>query len=856
MPTTSDGSALDPFFAQFGWEPFEFQREAWAAYLAGRSGLVHAPTGLGKTYAALGGPVHEALAGGDAGGALRLVWMTPLRALANDTAEALRRMIDWAGLPWAVDLRHGDVSGAARARQKKRLPEVLVTTPESLTLLLSYPDAPERFRGVGCAVCDEWHELLGTKRGVQAELALARLRRLSPAMRTWGLSATLGNLDEALAVLVGGADPAIRSQEPVLIRGQHDKEIVVETLLPEVIEKFPWAGHLGTKLVEAVVAKLHGARSTLIFTNTRSQAELWHQSLLKAAPELHGQLELHHGSLDRDLRRHVEARLDAGELRGVVCTSSLDLGVDFTPVEQVIQIGSPKGVARLTQRAGRSGHQPGAVSRLVGVPTNALEIIEFGAARDALARGEIESRRPVRLPLDVLVQHIVTTGLAGHTTPDELLAEVRSTFAFAGLHEADWQWALEFVTGTGGVLEAYPEYAKVAFDEAGKLVPTAPRIAKMHRMGIGTIASDTEVTVKMQRGAVLGNIEERFVSMLTPGDVFHFAGRKLELVRMRGMVAEVRKARPKSGPTPTWQGGRSPLSTELAVAVSRQLRAYAATADAAPRVPGKAKKVAKKAGKNSAKTGAQNRAGADQSGPALEAMLQPETRTIAPLLDLQHERSRLPSTDYLLVEYVRLDRTSNLFVFPFAGRLVNEGLAALFAFRLTREAPLTLKTTVNDYGFSLQCARKFAVDEGQVRTFLSPENLAADLLDCMNTAELARRQFREIARVAGLVFQGYPGQQKSAKQLQMSSGLLYDVFAQYDPGNRLVEQAKRELLDRQLEQTRLRAALERCAQIPFVLHQTEKVSPMAFPLYAEALHDQVSSESWHERAARLAAGME
>lgn len=806
-------ASLDPFFASLGWVPFDFQREAWDAYERGASGLVHAPTGLGKTYAALGGPIREALCAGDEGGGLRVVWVTPLRALANDTADALRRMIDWVELPWQVDLRHGDVSSASRARQNKRMPEVLVTTPESLTLLLSYPDAAKRFSQVRCAVCDEWHELLGNKRGVQAELALARLRRLAPGLRTWGLSATLGNLNEALAVLIGKLAPG--TPAPQLIRGQHDKRIVVETLLPEVIERFPWAGHLGTKLIHAVVSRLHEARSTLIFTNTRSQAELWHQALLKAEPALQSQLALHHGSLDRKLRCQVEAQLDRGELLGVVCTSSLDLGVDFAPVEQVIQVGSPKGIARLTQRAGRSGHQPGAVSRLVGVPTNALEIIEFGAAREALERGEIECRHPVRLPLDVLVQHLVTVALAKDTTEADLLAEVRATHAFAQLTDDDWRWALAFVTGTGGVLEAYPEYAKVAIDATGVLAPTSPRMTQLHRMSIGTISSDTEIAVKMQRGALLGSIEERFIAMLQPGDVFHFAGRKLELVRLRGMVAEVRPARPKSGPTPTWQGGRSPLSTELAQAVSRQLWAYES-----------------------------------QKGP------QPETTVVAPLLELQRERSRLPSMDYTLVELIGVRRTTNLFVYPFAGRLVNEGLAALCAFRLSREEPLTLKTTLNDYGFSLQSARRFTIDEARLRRLLATENLAADLLACINAAEMARRQFREIARVAGLVFQGYPGQRKSAKQLQMSSGLLYDVFAQYDPSNLLLRQAQQELLDRQLEQTRLKAALDRLETNPVELQMPNQVTPLAFPLWAEQLHDQMSSESWHERAARLAAELE
>lgn len=797
--------------------PFDFQRKAWEAYQSGKSGLVHAPTGIGKTYAAFGGPVLEALKDGTGQGkrssGLQVLWITPLRALANDTADALSRMLEAVGLNWAVGIRHGDVSSATRQRQRRRLPEVLVTTPESLTVLLSYPDAAGKFAGLRCIVCDEWHELIGNKRGIQAELALARLRAIEPPVRTWGLSATIGNLHDALDVLVG--DSGVPTE---LITGKHQKIIEIETLLPETIEQFPWAGHLGIRLVPQVIEQIKKARTTLVFTNTRSQTEIWYQSILKAAPELEGKLAVHHGSLNRDVRQAVEAQLDAGELQAVVCTSSLDLGVDFSPVEQVIQVGSPKGIARLTQRAGRSGHQPGAVSKIYGVPTNALEIMEFAAAREAVQRGEIEDRPTLRNPLDVLLQHVITLSLTGALTEEQLYREVKATAAYRSLSEEDWQWVLGFAKGTVGALQAYPEYQKVKIVE-GRLTVPENRHIKMHRMSIGTITSDSEVTVKLIKGPSLGQIEERFVSRMKPGHRFTFAGRVVELVRFSSMTAYVKKASRKAGETPAWAGGRSPLSSELALAVSREI--------------------------------------ANAAKPDVDPLTLPvEMQRIGSLLALQRQRSQLPGRDYLLVEQCRYKRTSNIFFYPFAGRLVHEGLAALTAFRLTRELPLTLRTTVNDYGFSLQSAKQFELTHEQLRAMLSPDNLTEDLLECMNTTELARRQFREISRIAGLVFQGYPGQQKTVRNLQMSSGLLYDVFVKYDPDNRLVWQAKAELLERQLEQTRLLATLKEIANLEMHLQTIKTLTPFAFPLWAESLHEQVTSESWADRVAVFAEELE
>ncbi|MDX2176926.1 MAG: ligase-associated DNA damage response DEXH box helicase [Candidatus Sumerlaeia bacterium] len=805
MPHAHPHAPLRRWFSDRGWKPAQFQEEAWASYLAGESGLVHAPTGLGKTLAVWGGPLLEALAAEENDG-LRALWITPLRALAANTVASLREALAAFGLDLAVELRTGDVSSAKKARQRERPPFCLVTTPESLSLLLSYADTAESLRRLRCVVVDEWHELLGSKRGVQTELCLARLRALAPGLRTWGLSATLGNLDEARDALLGAVSGAGR-----LVSAEAPKEIAIETLLPDEMERFPWAGHLGLKLLPRVVEAVERASSTLLFTNTRSQAELWFNAFLALRPDWEPRLGLHHGSLDRELREQAERGIDSGALRCVVCTSSLDLGVDFAPVEQVIQIGSPKGIARLLQRAGRSGHRPGAPSRVLCVPTNALELVEFSAARAAAEARRIESRAPITGPLDVLAQHVVTLALAGGVAPEAALAEARATRAYASLTGEQWGWVLDFLKHGGRALGAYPQYRRIV-EREGRLVPAGDRVARAHRMAVGTIASDAAVSVRFQNGATLGSIEESFAAWIKPGDRFLFAGRVVECVRFREMAMDVKRAAAATRSVPKWMGGRMPLSTQLADAVRARFHEAA-------------------------------------RGEHADA----EMRAVAPLLELQERWSKIPLPHETLIERTRSREGHHAYVFAFAGRLAHEGMAALAAFRIARRAPITFTTCANDYGFELVSRKPFPLGEEEWRAALSPGALLEDLLACLNGTELAKRKFREVARVAGLVSTGFPGQSKSAKQVQMSSGLLYDVFAQFDPENLLLHQARREVLDEQLEVTRLRAALERVAAGPLVLRETERLTPLSFPLWAERIRESVSSESWAERLERMVA---
>ena len=439
------GQAVDAWFEQRGWTVFPFQRRVWDAALEGRSGLLHANTGAGKTYAVWFAAVLRGA--GRRGAGLRVLWITPMRALAADTERALTESAASLAPSWKVGSRTGDTTSAQRASQSRAMPAALVTTPESLSLMLSHPQARQNFSALDMVIIDEWHELMGSKRGVQVQLALARLRRWHPGLVVWGLSATMGDLARALDVLLGGAPG-------VLVEGDLKKEIRVDTLIPPNPSRFPWGGHLGMAMLGPVVDEIAQHQATLVFTNTRSQSELWYQHIIEARPDWAGLVALHHGSLDRESREWVELGLKNGQLKAVVCTASLDLGVDFLPVERVLQVGSAKGIARLLQRAGRSGHAPGRISRVTLVPTNTMELLEAAGAKLAVARRRIEARVPPNKPFDVLVQHLVTIALGGGFRSEELFDEVRSAWSYRNLTAEEWQWALDFVARGGQSLVA------------------------------------------------------------------------------------------------------------------------------------------------------------------------------------------------------------------------------------------------------------------------------------------------------------------------------------------------------------------------------------------------------------------
>ncbi|WP_188981248.1 ligase-associated DNA damage response DEXH box helicase [Pseudomonas matsuisoli] len=803
------------WFARNGWKPFPFQKDVWSAIRRGESGLLHASTGSGKTYAVWLGVLNRLAKdskSADKPAPLQALWITPMRALAADTARALQRPIDDLNINWTLGLRTGDTGSAERARQARRLPSAMVTTPESLTLLLTRADAQQAFKSLQVVVVDEWHELLGNKRGVQLQLALARLRHWNPGLIVWGLSATLGNLAHA-------HDTLLYPRQGRLVQGRVEKTLHVDTLLPENIERFPWAGHLGLRMLSQVVAGLDSAQTSLVFTNTRAQSELWYQAILGARPDWAGLIALHHGSLAREVRDWVEQGLKQGQLKAVVCTSSLDLGVDFLPVERVLQIGSPKGVARLMQRAGRSGHAPGRPSRVTLVPTHSLEVVEAAAAQNAIAAGRVEGRASPEKPLDVLVQHLVSMALGGGFRPDDLLAEIRTSWAYRALTDDEWAWALAFVRHGGHSLTAYPDYQRVEPDAGGVWRVPDRRLALRHRMSIGTIVSDASLSVrywsKGGSGGSLGSVEEGFIARLRPGDCFLFAGRLLELVRVENMTAFVNRASGKKPAVPRWNGGRMPLSSELATAV------------------------------------------VEAFGRAAQGHYDsPELQLVRPLLDVQAHWSALPVPGTLLAETMKSREGWHLFLYPFAGRHVHLGLGSLLAWRMGQRQPATFSIAVNDYGFELLSPTEVDWPSWLDDTLFAPSHLLHDVLASLNAGELARRRFREIARVAGLVFSGYPGAQKSTRQLQASSGLFFDVFRQYDPENLLLTQAQEEVLKQELDVDRLQATLDHLRDMRLDVHSLKRATPLAFPLMVERLRESMSSEKLVDRIRRMVADLD
>lgn len=802
----------EKWFASRGWRVFDFQREAWLAYLKGKSGLVNAPTGSGKTYSLMMPIALEFMQQFPTDYQSRklkhvqAIWITPIRALSKEIELSASRLFEGLQLNWKAGIRTGDTSLKDRERQKKDPPALLITTPESLHLLLAQKGYAEFFKELKVVVADEWHELMGSKRGVQIELALSRLKTIVPSLRVWGISATIGNMEEAMHTLLG---ESYHQQQHCFVRASIKKNIEIISVMPDELETMPWAGHLGIQLLDKVVSILNQSTSTLIFTNTRSFAEIWYQRLLDYAPELSGLIAMHHSAISQELRSWVEDQLQLGKLKAVVCTSSLDLGVDFRPVETVIQVGSPKGVARLLQRAGRSGHQPGATSKIYFVPTHSLELTEAAAVREAIQHQIVEHRFPYIRSFDVLVQYLVTLAVSDGFRAEEILREIRTTFSYSSITDDEWNWLLNFITTGGESLQAYDEYRKVIVDK-GLYKVESRMVAMRHRLSIGTIVGDSSLLVKYQSGKYLGSIEEYFISRLTPGDTFWFAGKSLELIRIKDMEVHVRNSKRKTGAVPSWQGGRMPLSSQLSDLIRNKLH---------------------------------------------EVVHHQETDVeltfLKPLFDLQRQRSLLPDKHEFLIEYFETAEGYHVVMFPFEGRSVHEGLAALVAHRLSQLTPLTFSIAMNDYGFELLSDQPVPIEEAIETNLLGIENLSRDIQQSINATEMARRKFRDIAAIAGLVFKGYPGKPVKDRHLQSTSQLFFEVFHDYEAHNLLFRQAYEEVMDFQLEEARLRLALERIATQKIKLTHPEKPTPFAFPIMVDRMREKLTSEQLKDRIQRM-----
>ena len=796
------------WFKQQGWKPHAFQKEMWKKISEGHSGLLNAPTGYGKTFALWFGVLHHYLEQNKkekVQRGLHCLWITPLKALSKEIESATSRVCYDLKIDYAVGLRTGDTSAADRARYKKQMPEGLITTPESMHLMIAQKGYADTFKNLQFVVIDEWHELLGSKRGVQVELALSRLRAINPQLKVWGISATIGNLDEAMHILMGA-----KHDKGIMVKANIKKKTIIETVFPDTLEKFPWAGHLGISLAHKLLPIIHKSKTTLVFTNMRSQTETWYRQLLEVDPDLSGQLAIHHGSLSEDTRKWVEEALHAGKLKAVVCTSTLDLGVDFRPVDTVIQIGSPKGVARFMQRAGRSGHHPGATSMIHFLPTHSLEIIEGSAVREAIKNNRVESRVPHIRSFDVLIQYLVTLAVSDGFKPEEIYNEIIQTHCYASVTREEFDWCLRFITQGGKSLQAYDEYQKVDIVE-GVFKVTKKRIAMLHRLSIGTIVSDVMMSVKYVGGKSLGQVEEWFISRLNPGDVFWFSGKKLELVRIKGMEAQVKKPESnKKGIIPAWMGGRMSLSSQLTSTIRHQLNEY--------------------------KKG---------------IIRDKELKFLIPLFKEQEKRSVLPDENELLIEKVFTKEGYHVFVYPFEGRYVHEGMAAVMANRIALFKPITFSIAFNDYGFELLSDQDIPIEDAVDSNLFSSMHLEEDVMKSVNTTEMAKRKFRDIANIAGLIFSGYPGKQVKTKHLQASSQLFFQVFEEYESDNLLLRQAYDEVMEFQLEIVRLRNAFERIEKQKIIIQHPESLTPFSFPIFAESFREKFTSEEIEDRLRRI-----
>ena len=808
------------WFNQQGWKPFPFQKKTWDAYLKGKNGLLNAPTGSGKTYALWVPIVLEYLKQNPdyktkPQKGLKAIWITPLRALSVEIAQAATRFAEETNSGLTVGIRTGDTSQKERAAQKKSMPDLLITTPESLHLLLSSKNYPKLFKNLNAIVVDEWHELLGSKRGVQTELALSRLKTVSKNLKIWGISATIGNLPQAQEVLLGAESEAL--QNSILIKANIQKQIEVKSIIPESMEKFPWRGHLGLHLLDEVIPILNNSKTTLVFTNTRSQCELWFQKLMNKYPEFAGEVAMHHGSINKETRLWVEQAIRNESLKAVICTSSLDLGVDFAPVETIIQIGGPKGVARFLQRAGRSGHQPGKASRIYFLPTHAIELIEAAALQKAVEKKAVEDRIPYLQSFDVLVQYLTTLAVSDGFYPNEIYPEIKSTFCFQGLTEDEWRWCLNFITKGSQSLQTYDEYKKVEIEEDGKFKVNHRGVAMRHRLQIGTIVSDAMLTVKYVKGGFIGTIEEWFVSKLKPGDVFTFAGRNLELSRIKGMQVLVRKSKKKTAKVPSWMGGRMTFSAQMSELLREEL--YEA-----------------------AESLAVTSSGVEKS---------PELTALQPILERQQLESIIPKQNEFLIETFKTREGYHAIFYPFEGRFVHEALGSLLAYRISLLSPISFSIAFNDYGFELLSDQEIDMQQVLDNDLFSAEFLMDDLYKSLNATEMARRKFRDIAVVTGLVFTGYPNKLVKSKHLQSSSQLLFDVFRDYEDDNLLFQQAFRETFEHQLEEGRLRLALERIHQQKIVWKSCQKPTPFSFPIITDRLREKLSSEKLEDRIQRM-----
>ena len=775
------------WFARQGWVPRPHQLAMLDAARAGESALLIAPTGGGKTLAGfLPSLVDLAEAPRDG---LHTLYVSPLKALATDIARNLVRPVEEMGLTVSIETRTGDTPANRRARQRVAPPHLLLTTPESLAVLLSMPDADKMFAGLNCIVMDEVHALAGTKRGDQLALGVARLGTLAPRARRVGLSATVAH-PAAIAAYVGAA-------RTISVADGAPPELSM--MLPE--GELSWSGHMGLEAAPQVMARIRGAGTTIVFVNTRAQAELMFQALWKLNdPTL--PIALHHGSLEVEQRRRVEAAMAGGKLRAVVATSSLDLGIDWGGVDQVIQVGAPKGVSRLLQRVGRANHRMDEASRAVLVPANRFEVLECEAAMLGVAASELDGDPPRPGGLDVLAQHLLGLACAAPFRPDDVFAEVRRAAPYSDLARTDFEDVLRFVEHGGYALAAYDRWRKLFRDSEGRVHVRSARVAAQHRMNIGTIVEAPLLKVRLvgkrRIGPVLGEIEEYFVSLLRPGDTFMFAGRLLKFLRLHEMAVECAEGGTGEPMVPAYEGGRMPLTTNLADRVRGLLQDP-------PRWP-----------------------------------LFPEQ--VQEWLRLQRARSRMPGRNDLLVEtFPRGDRWY-LVAYCFEGRNAHQTLGMLLTRRMERAGMAPLGFVATDYVLGVWSANR----PTDIAALFDQDMLGDDLETWLADSSMLKRTFRNVAVIAGLIERHHPGAEKSRRQVTVNSDLIYDVLRKHQPDHILLRAARADAASGLIDVGRVAGMLARVRGR--IVHMVlSRVSPLAVPVLLEIGRESVRTAEDEEK---------
>ncbi len=769
--------AIASWFATRRWQVRRHQRKMLTAARAGQHALLTAPTGAGKTLAGFL-PTLVDLAKGGTGG-LHTLYISPLKALAVDVQRNLLTPVEEMGLPVTVETRSGDTPSNRKARQRRDPPDILLTTPESLHLLLSFPDSFTLFANLKRVIVDEVHAFATGKRGDLLALALARLQRIAPAMRRAALSATVADPEAFRAWLAPNGD--INSVAHVV--GDPGAPPDVSIMLPEdeqgVPLRIPWAGHAAIYAIPQVMAQIRQNKLTLVFTNTRFLAEFVFQKLWEINED-NLPIGIHHGSLSVAARRKVEGAMAAGDMRALVCTASLDLGVDWGDVDCVIQMGAPKGSSRLLQRIGRANHRLDQPSKAFLVPGNRFEFLEAQAALDAIAedRRDGEAFRPGGL--DVLAQHVMATACAGPFHEDKLLGEVRSALPYSGLTGEQWQRVLGFTRDGGYALKAYDKYKRLRRDRDGVWQLTHPKHAQSHRMNAGIIVDAAMLTVRFNNGRQVGKVEEIFAAQLSIGDTFFFAGTSLEVIRIDATEVLVRAAK-KAAMIPSYMGARLPLTTHLA----DRVRAFLTDRAGWGRFPD----------------------------------------DVREWLEMQDYRSTLPEPDQLLVETFPHRGLHYMAVYSFEGWNAHQSLGMLLTRRMETLGLKPIGFVANDYALATWSIEPVA----DPRPLFSPDILTNEFIDWVEGSYLLKRAFREVAVISGLVERQHPGRKKTGKQVTFSTDLIFDVLRKYEPDHLLMEAAWADARAKMTDVARLGDLLDR-ADNTIVHVDLPRVSPMAIPV--------------------------